>query len=341
MEPYKITLGCRNYDRTEAIIRGHVKPSGVDLEVTQIDQPRILFTRMFKGEFDVAEFSLAEYVYYTSRDNSDFFAIPVFPSKIFRHSFIFFNSSAKIERPEDLEGKRIGFIEWVQTAAIWIRGTLVEEYNISPKNTGWYTPQLHHWDTGGGKDEVKPRDGTEIHWLEKNGKDPIEFLDSALVEGKVDALGTTRLPNSFIRGDKRIKRLFENYRAEEMSYFKKTRIFPIMHILVARKSVVEQHPDLPQKLFELFVQSKRLAQEKLKKDLSLSIVWKNPYLAEEEKVFQGDPWAYGLKRNSHVIDKFLTYCYNQGVSAKKMSPKDLFVPDTWDLTEESIPAPSR
>ena len=340
MEPYKITLACRNYDRTEAIIRGLVKPSGVDLEVNQVDQPRILFTRMFNGEFDVSEFSLAEYVYYTSRDNSEFIAIPVFPSKVFRHSFIFFNTSAKIEKPEDLTEKRIGFIEWVQTAAIWIRGTLVEEYHVSPENTGWYTPQLHHWDTGGSKDEVKPRDGTEIRWLENNGKDRIEMLDSALVEGKLDALGTTGLPNSYIKGDKTIKRLFENYRDEEMSYFKKTRIFPIMHILVARKSVVEQHPDLPQKLFELFVESKRLAQEKLKKDLSLSLVWKNPYLEEEEKIFQGDPWAYGLNRNSHIIDKFLTYCYNQGVSARKMNARDLFVPDTWDLTEESIPTHS-
>ncbi len=293
MEPYKITLACRSYDRTEAIIRGLVKPSGVDLVVNQIDQPRILFTRMFKGEFDVAEFSLAEYVYYSPRDNSDFIAIPVFPSKIFRHSFIFVNTSAKIEKPKDLEGKRIGFVEWVQTAAIWIRGTLVDEYNISPKNTGWYTPQLHHWDTGDGKDEVKPRDGTEIHWLEKNGKDPIEILDSALVEGKVDAIGITGLPNSYIKGDKGIKRLFENYRDEEMSYFKKTGIFPIMHILVARKSVVEQHPDLPQKLFELFVQSKRLAQEKLKKDLSLSIVWKNPYLDEEKRFSRGIPGLMG------------------------------------------------
>ena len=166
------------------------------------------------------------------------------------------------------------------------------------------------------------------------------FLDSALGEGKIDALGTTGLPNSFIKGHKSIKRLFENYRDEEMSYFKKTRIFPIMHILVARKSVVEQHPDLPRKLFQLFVESKRLALNKLKKDVSLSIVWKNPYLDEEEKVFQGDPWAYGLNRNSHIIDKFLTYCYNQGVSARKMSPRDLFIPDTCDLTEESIPAQS-
>ena len=106
MQPYNITLACRHYDRTEAIICGQVKPPGVDLKVSQIDQPQSLFTRMFEGEFDVAEFSLAEFVYYTSRDQCDFIAIPIFPSKVFRHSFIFFNTSSKIERPEDLEGKR-------------------------------------------------------------------------------------------------------------------------------------------------------------------------------------------------------------------------------------------
>ena len=109
-----------------------------------------------------------------------------------------------------------------------------------------------------------------------------------------------------------------------------------MHILVARKSVVEEHPDLPRKLFELFVQSKRLAQAKLKKDMSLSIVWKKTYLEEEEKLFQGDPWAYGLEKNIHIIDKFLSYCHNQGVSARRMDSRDLFVPSTWDLTEESV-----
>lgn len=308
----------------------------MDLKVSQIDQPRDLFTRMFKGEFDVAEFSLAELVYYTSRDICDFIAIPVFPSKTFRHSFIYFNTSSKIERPQDLEGKRIGFVEWIQTAAIWIRGTLVEEYDISPKNTGWYTPQLHHWVSNGKKEEIKPRDGSVIHWLEKDKKDTREVVEAALVEGRLDALGSPQTPISFIKGDRRIKRLFENYREVELSYFKKTRIFPIMHILVARKTVIEEHPDLPRKLFELFVRSKRLAQEKLKKDSSLSIVWKNPYIKEEENLFQGDPWAYGLENNVHIIDKFLCYCHDQGVSARRMSPRDLFIPTTWDLTEESV-----
>ncbi len=338
MNNYKISLASRYYDRTDAIIRGLVKPADFDLKVFQIDHVQSLFTRMFRGEFDVSEFSLAEFVYYTSRDKCDFIAIPVFPSRIFRHGYIF--SNAKIERPEQLDGKKIGFVDWVQTAAVWSRGTLMEEYNISPKNTGWYISQVHHWDTSGEEEEVKPQNGSVIQWFEKDGQDIYEMADSALVEGKVDALGMARIPNSFIRGDKRVKRLFENRRDVESSYFKKTRIFPIMHILVARKSVVEEHPDLPQKLFELFVQSKRLAQTNLKKEWISSVVWKNQYMDEEETIFQGDPWVYGLENNAHVIEKFLSYCYDQGVSTRRMNSRDLFVPSTWDLTEESIPVRS-
>jgi len=334
MNNYKISLASRYYDRTDAIIRGLVKPPDVDLKVDHIDHVKTIFTRMFRGEFDVSEFSFAEFVYYTSRNKCDFIAIPVFPAKVFRHGYIFSNS--KIERPEQLDGKNLGFIEWVQSAAVWIRGTLMEEYNISPKNTGWYISQVHHWETSGEEAEIKPNNGSVVQCFENDGNDIYARADSALVQGKIAALGMASNTKSFVRGDKRVKRLFENRRDVESSYFKKTRIFPIMHILVARKSVVEEHPDLPQKLFELYVQSKRIAQTNLKKEGS--IVWKNQYLDEEEKIFQGDPFAYGLEKNAHIIEKFLSYCYDQGVSARRMNARDLFVPSTCDLTEESIPA---
>ena len=106
-----------------------------------------------------------------------------------------------------------------------------------------------------------------------------------------------------------------------------------MHVLVARKSMVEEHPDLPGKLFELFLQSKRLGKERIRTDTSSSLIWKNQYIAEEQELFQGDPWAYGLEKNHHVINKFLSYCYEQGVSDRKMNPEDLFVPSTCALTE--------
>ncbi|MFQ5841884.1 MAG: hypothetical protein ACE5I8_05545, partial [Thermodesulfobacteriota bacterium] len=192
---------------------------------------------------------------------------------------------------------------------------------------------VHHWDGGAGIQEITPRDGSVIHLLEKSGKDDNETAESALIEGRIHVLGTTQAPGLFLMGDERVRRLFPDYKAAEASYFKHTGIFPIMHVLVARKAAVDQHPDLPDKLFEIFVQSKRLANEWLRTDPSLSLVWKNQYIDEEERFFQGDPWAYGLGENGHIISKFLSYCYAQGVSAREMSPQELFMPSTWDLAE--------
>jgi 4,5-dihydroxyphthalate decarboxylase len=326
----KITLACRNYDRTQAIIRGLVKADGFDLQVTEMTDVPKMFTAFFRGEYDASEMSLAELVYYTSRGQNDFIGIPVFPSKMFRHSFIFCNGSSGIRSPADLEGKKIAFPRLVQTACIWIRGTLVKEYQISAKNTGWYATALHHWDA---KEEVQPRDGSTVHWLEKRGKDDNETVESALLEGKIDALGTAQIPSPFIQGDRRIKRLFENYREEEASYFTKTKIFPIMHTLAVRKSAVEKHPDLPRELFRVFARSRRWAKEWLQMDPSLQIVWKNHYLNQERELFKEDPWAYGLEKNAHVINKFLSYCYDLGLSEKALTPRELFHPSTWDLAE--------
>lgn len=209
----------------------------------------------------------------------------------------------------------------------------MDHCNVSAKNTRWYVAASNHWNDGEEKDEVKPRDGSAINWLERQGKDTNQTVDTALLEGKIDLLGTPRPPTPFVVGDGRVKRLFENYKEVEVSYFKKTRIYPIMHVLVARKSLVEEHSDLPVKLFELFSQSKKLGKERLRTDTSLSLVWKDPYIDEEQELFQGDPWAYGLEKNRHVISTFLSYCYDLGVSERRINPEELFVPSTWELTE--------
>jgi len=173
-----------------------------------------------------------------------------------------------------------------------------------------------------------------IHWVEKRGKSVYEDSYLALSKGEIDGLGITENQLLHIQGDKSIRRVFENYKEAEASYFRKTGIFHIMHVLTVRKSIVEQHPDLAGKLFKLFSQSKEWAQEWLRTVPSLGgIVWKNQYLAEEREIFQGDPWAYGLEKNRRVIEKFLSYCYAQGISARELSPEDIFVPSTWGLTE--------
>ncbi|MEE8473182.1 MAG: hypothetical protein V3S82_08440 [Dehalococcoidia bacterium] len=333
MKSYRVTLACKNYDRTQAVIRGLVKAPGIDLQVVEMTSVPEMFAGMFRGEYDASEMSLAELVYYTSRDQNDFIGIPVFPSRMFRHGFIFYNPSSGIEGPESLEGRKLGFPRLVQTAVVWIRGILADEYHIQPAHTPCYFASVHHWEDSAGSHGVTPRDGSGVLLLEKTDEDVNETLDSALMAGRIDALGSTQAPHAFLEGDERVKRLFPDYKAAEASYFQRTGIFPIMHVLVVRKAALEGRPDLPERLFEIFAQSRRLANEWLRTDPSLGLVWKNQYIEEEERLLGRDPWAYGLGENEGVIEKFLSYCYDQGVSARHMEPRELFAPSTWGLAE--------
>lgn len=332
MSTIKISLACRNYDRTQAILRGLIEMPGIDLRVREMDNVPQMFTGLFRGDYDVSEFSLAELVYSVSRGHDDFCGIPVFPSRVFRHGFIFCNTTSGISESKSLAGKRIGFPRLVQTASIWIRGVLSDDLGISPKDLHWYVASVHHWNASEAADEFQTRDGSVIRRLDKTGSDENESTELALREGKIDVLGTTQLPKSF-GVDPRIKRLFENYREAEQAYFKKTGVFPIMHVLAARRAVVDQHPDLPAKLFQLFSKAKRWAQEWIRMDPSLALAWKNSYLEEEKKIFNGDPWVYGLKENAALLSQFLAYCYNIGVCEKALKPRGLFHPSTWDLTD--------
>ncbi len=333
MSGFRVTLACKHYDRTQAVIRGLVKAPGIDLQVVEKTSVPEMFSGMFRGEYDASEMSLAELVYYASRDQNDFIGIPVFPSRMFRHGFIFYNPSSGIEGPESLEGRNLGFPRLVQTAVVWIRGILADEYHIQPDHTPCYFASIHHWEDSAGTHGVTPRDGSGILLLENGDDDVNETLNSALMSGRIDALGTTQAPPAFLRGDGRVRRLFSDYGAAEASYFQRTGIFPIMHVLVVRKAVLDGRPDLPERLFEIFARSRRLANEWLRTDPSLGLVWKNRYIEEEERLLGGDPWAYGLRENDGVIEKFLSYCYAQGVSARPMEPRELFAPATWDLAE--------
>ena len=215
MADYRVALACRNYDRTQAVIRGTAKAEGVDLRVVESTSVPKMFGGLVNGEYDVAEFSMAELVYSVSRDQNQLVAIPVFPLRMFRHAFIFCNTSAGIERPESLDGKRIGFYRLAQTACVWVRGILIDEYHLSPERTQWYTVAIHAWDDPKAKKEAKTRDGSVICWLEDDGTDLDKLPNLALVEGKIDALGGASPPRSCVEGDKRGRRLFENYRTVE------------------------------------------------------------------------------------------------------------------------------
>ena len=329
----KIRLASRAYDGVLPILRGQMAIPGFDFDITETEDVPGMFAGMFKGQYDVSEMSLGELIYYTSRGKADFIAIPVFPSRMFRHGFIFCRKNAGIDKPADLSGRNVGFLRWVQTAAIWMRGMLVDEYGVSVKDSKWYVASMHHWDDHDPGATVEPRDGSVIRMIENRGKNTSERACRALFDGQVDALGVTESQLATLLANDSVKRLFANSREVEAGYFRDTKILPIMHVLALQKKVVDQHPELPVQLFQLYSAAKRWAQRWRRAIPSLVEAWPNHYLAEEQRLFQSDPWAYGLTANRHVLDKFFAYCHAQGISGREIAPEEIFHPSTHDLSE--------
>ncbi len=331
-DPCQLRLACRNYDGTNAILRGVLGAPGIELEAVEQVSVQGMFAAMYRGEFDVSEMSLAELIYYTSRNQSDFIGIPVFPSRMFRHGFIVVRRDAGIDTPEDLVGKRLGFLRWVQTAAVWIRGTLMNEYGVTPSNSQWHAASLHHWDDGSPETLVKLPGGAVIEVLQGEGSAADRAM-AAIREGRLDMLGVTETQLPPLLADPGLKRLFGDYRDVEAEYFRKTRIFPIMHVLAVRKSVLEQKPEVAAALFELFSQAKRQARHWYANIPSMVMAWRQHALDEESAVFGGDPCPYGLDANRDVLNTFIEYCEAQGICERNLSPEELFAPETWELKE--------
>jgi len=331
--PTKIRLASRAYDGTLPILRGQMKIPGFEFEITETEDVPGMFAGMFKGQYDVSEMSLGELIYYTSRVRADFVAVPVFPSRMFRHGFIFVRKNSGIDRPAELNGKKLGFLRWVQTAAIWMRGMLIDEYGVSAKDSEWYVASMHHWDDHDPGATVEPRDGSVIRMIENSGKNTSERACRALFDGQVDALGVTESQLATLLADTSVKKLFDHAQEIEAGYFRDTRILPIMHVLALQKHVVERHPELPEQLFRLYTEAKRWAQRWRRAIPSLVEAWPNHYLAEEKEIFKTDPWAYGLQANRHVIEKFLAYCDAQGITARRIAPEEIFCPSTLQLVE--------
>jgi 4,5-dihydroxyphthalate decarboxylase len=330
-----IRLACRNYDGTQAILRGLVTLPGIKLQTIENNDVPAMFTGMFNGEYDVSEMSLAELIYYVSRNRADFIGIPVFPSRIFRHGFIFCRKSAGVEKPTDLSGKRIGFLRWVQTASIWMRGLLIDEYGVSAKDSTWYVASMHHWDDADPQGAVIPRDGSVIQWIAGDENDTSERACRALFDGRLDALGITESQLALVKANSAVRSLFEKSREVEADYFRRTKILPIMHVVVLRNDVVDKYPELPLQLFHLFSEAKLWARRWRCSIPSLVEAWPQHHIEEEQEIFQTDPWAYGLEPNRHVLKKFLDYCHAYGVSAKEITPEELFHPSSLRLKESA------
>ena len=319
-----LTIACGPYDRMEGIRSGEVQIEGIDPTYVAIQFPPAIFTRMIKqNAFDVAEMSATTYLSLRPGGRFPFVAIPVFPSRVFRHGFIYINTRAGIKSPKDLEGKRIGSFGYGQTAAVWIRGILKDEYGVDLSAVRWFEI---------GEDPVKkaPDHGkvperrvpVTIEWVGQ----PASMSD-LLAQGKIDALIGAQAPAALGRNPE-VARLFPDYRDVERDYYRRTKIFPIMHIMVIRESLHQEKPWIAESLFKAFNASKQLAIRNMRFSgaMRYMLPWLYDDLDEIDRTFGRDPWEYGLAPNRANLEALSRYLHEQGFVDHAIDIDKLFVP---------------
>ena len=319
-----LTLACEDYDRTRALRDGTVKADGIDLNYLALPVEEI-FWRMLKfEEFDVAELSMGAYLVAASRGRARFVAIPVFPSRTFRHRCIFVHAGAAIERPEDLRGKRVGVPEYTMTASVWLRGLLQHEYGVAPGEIHWLQ---------GGEEQPGRKDRVDFErprGVRLDGIPQDRTLNEMIESGEIDALMSPRMPSCFLRGSPSVSRLFPDFKRVEMDYFRRTGIFPIMHVIVIRMPVYAENPWVAQSLFKAFSEAKDRCFSRLYDTnvLRVSLPWTDAEYEETRQLMGGDYWPYGYAANRHVLETLHSYLLEQGLIKQKLDLEKLFAPGT-------------
>jgi 4,5-dihydroxyphthalate decarboxylase len=323
MAKLKLSFACALYDRMQALYTGEVQPEGIELNFMAIEEPRPIFDRMSGGqEFDVAEYSSSEFVQRYANRQCPFVAIPVFPSRTFRHGFIAINRKSGIKTPKDLAGKRIGVPLYTMTAAIFIRGLLQHDYGVDFSKVHWVqgamnTPGAH------GSPTVLPL--LKPVSIEQNTTN--KTMSDLIEEGYVDATLGTSLPAA-VRTNPDIVRLFPDFVDLEKDYYKRTKIFPIMHLIAIRKDVYEKNPFIATSLFNAFNKSKEIALSHMLnlRALRCMVPWLMRDIDEIYEYFDGDPWPYGVGPNRPTLEALVTYLADQSLIAAPVPVDDLFVP---------------
>jgi 4,5-dihydroxyphthalate decarboxylase len=313
MPKLSLTLACGDYEIVRPLVEGTIAPDGVELTVlTQMDSATRHWRMMRNGEFDAAEYSLSSYL--MARDRGlPFTAIPVFLHRRFRHGFIFVNANAGIDAPKDLIGRRIGVKTFQTTAIMWLRGMLENDYGVPQTAVDWLV-ELDE------EIEFTPRKDLRLTRLPP-GKD----VERMLAEGEVDAVLHSDLIDPFVEGDPRVRRLFVDNEAVEKEYFRRTGIFPIMHVMALRRDVVEANPWLPYNLLRAFEASKKAAYQRLQNPRIVPLAWYRTYQEQEQEILGDDPWEYGLgARNRKNLETAIKYSHQSGLIGREIPIDELF-----------------
>lgn len=320
MSKLQVSVACWDYDRTRGILNGSIQPEGLEVIPICLPPEETFWRQVRHKEFDVSEMSLSYYTLFRSRGEDDFVAIPVFVSRMFRHSCIYISTEAGITKPQDLRGKKIGLPGYQMTATVWMRGLLQHEYGVAPTDVEWlYSREdIFPW---------QPPPGLRIQRIPSGAT-----LDEMLQNGEIAALLTARKPPSFAAGSPKVKRLFPNFREEEIAYYKKTRIFPIMHTVVIKRELYDRHPWIAQSLFKAFSQAKERCYQDLSEAAALkySLPWLLAEVEEEKQVLGDDIWPYGIEANRPTLEALTQYSFEQGLASRVMKLEELFAPETFD-----------
>lgn len=324
MTDLNLSLAMGNYDRTRPIVDGKVKIDGVD-PIPMLLNPEEMFFRAFRHEaFDISEISLSSYSISVARGEPHYVAIPVFLSRAFRHTSVYIRTDCGIENPEDLKGKRIGIAEYQLSANVWVRGILEEHYGVKPSDVTWVRGGM---DSPGRPEKIKvdlPAD-VKVEPAPEGAT-----LNQMMVDGEIDGFIGPRWPRCYAEGHPHVGRLFSDSVGAAEDYYKRTKIFPIMHVLGVRRTLAEQHPWLPAALLKAFSESKKIAQEALEDTSATKVTM--PFVEDNlnraQALMGKDLWSYGLAANVHVLEKFLDYHAAQGLSPRRVGVEELFHPST-------------
>lgn len=313
------------YDRMQPLYTGEVQVADVDLDFVVVENPREIFDRMSGAqEFDAAEMSSSEFISQTGAGDCPFVALPVFPSRMFRHGFICVNRNAGINSPKDLEGKRVGLPLYTMTAALWVRGHLQHEYGVDNDKIHWVQGAVN---APGSHGDPSARPLLKPVPIEIN--DGGRSLNDLLEAGGIDCILGSTLPKSLgVNPD--IVRLFPDYHAVERDYYKRTKIHPIMHLTVIRRDVYERNPWVAQNLYDALCASKdkALARMRYTGASRYMLPWLRVSMDEIDEIFGGDPWPYGIEENRPTLDAMMAYLVEQNFIAQPIPLEDLFVPVT-------------
>ena len=310
----ELSAALVRYDRTASLLDGVTTIDGYDLQIESLP-PSTIFAQMAEApKYDIAEMSLAAFAHLSATERCPLVGIPVFLSRAFRHSMVYVRNDANINRPEELNGRRIAIREWGMTALVWIIGILQDEYQFDLASVQWVVLRKP-------RAAIKPPPGVQLHYAEEG-----ESISTLLQSGRVDAALFHERLSEFEHDNRTVRRLFEDYATVERDYYLRTRVHPQMHCVVVRKALVQELPELVRELYLAFLEAQEIARNELLKSGTFTVMlpFLQHHVEEAQRQFGHDWWPYGLAANRSALQLFLRYVHEQGLTDSQLEPETLF-----------------